>query len=559
MRATAAATALRALEGQRDRYGKGMAAAKLARLGLLERARLRSADAVRRLHEVLCFLRAYPDSSSVLRQVDRMLARFDRRADLKRFRDELAHSGIAGTTAWFPYFWPTARWVATNWPSRLQFDRGDTVAQTALEYWLPRLVTPIEGDALREAKLPGFVALDRLRGAVTDATFLLRRIDAIASDDGQRESIYDAINPSCELLPGRDTPSRTRTLLRGAPAAFRETALRHERPDLRAEGRRPPRALERLTVARGAEVIEVARATLAVRQRDLDAFAHGNPRDVWLADDNLGLAFALVGMQPARRSPVHASYGLLTLQNGLPIGYGQADVAGRLAALSFNSFETFRGGESALVFARFLAALRALFGVDTVSLDGYQLGHENEEAIASGAWWFYAKLGFVPRSAEARRLLRVERQRLRAKPGYRSNPDTLRALAKSHLFFDFDPARPAPLPDFAGLGLRAAGAIARRAAAAGGDREVALEALARETLALCAPGGRRGWSGDEWVAWRQWSPLLASMPLRRWPAPDRTRLARLVRAKAAASELDFVRGVPRHARLARELFGDRFV
>ena len=75
---------LRALERSKARYGIGCAEAKLALLRRIGRDELGSARAVSRLHEVLCFLRAYPDDARVLAQVERMLVRFAGRADLKR-------------------------------------------------------------------------------------------------------------------------------------------------------------------------------------------------------------------------------------------------------------------------------------------------------------------------------------------------------------------------------------------------------------------------------------------------------------------------------------------
>ena len=61
------------------------------------------------------------------------------------------------------------------------------------------------------------------------------------------------------------------------------------------------------------------------------------------------------------------------------------------------------GGERSwllpLLFApRLLAARAHLFGTRSFSIEPYQLGKNNDEGIASGAWWFYAKLGFRPRS-----------------------------------------------------------------------------------------------------------------------------------------------------------------
>jgi hypothetical protein len=94
------------------------------------------------------------------------------------------------------------------------------------------------------------------------------------------------------------------------------------------------------------------------RARSLEAFSFADARDAWLVDDGDGLAFAFVGVVPERRHAVASYYGGLTLRNGVPIGYHQADVVGRGAALSFNTFDTFRGGEAAFTFGRWLAALR---------------------------------------------------------------------------------------------------------------------------------------------------------------------------------------------------------
>ena len=75
---------LSTLEKIRSEFGAGLAERKLALLERLAKARLQSARAVHRLHEVLCFLRAYPDDARVLERVEAMLEAFDRRADLER-------------------------------------------------------------------------------------------------------------------------------------------------------------------------------------------------------------------------------------------------------------------------------------------------------------------------------------------------------------------------------------------------------------------------------------------------------------------------------------------
>jgi hypothetical protein len=79
--------------------------------------------------------------------------------------------------------------------------------------------------------------------------------------------------------------------------------------------------------------------------------------------------------------------------------------------------------------------VRHVLGMRRFSLAPYQLGHHNEEAVASGAWWFYVKLGFAPRDAATRKIYLEETRRMKATPGYRSSAATLRRLARTSLYF----------------------------------------------------------------------------------------------------------------------------
>src|SRR5512140_3625663 len=102
--------ALAKLEELRNARGEEAAAAKKACLAVLARRSAGTARAVTRLHEALCFLRAYPDDAEVLQRVVAMLAGFARRPDLRRHARALEGTGIAGTAIRFPFFAGTARW-----------------------------------------------------------------------------------------------------------------------------------------------------------------------------------------------------------------------------------------------------------------------------------------------------------------------------------------------------------------------------------------------------------------------------------------------------------------
>jgi hypothetical protein len=540
-------TPLTALERLRLQFGADAARTKLTLLQQLARTRLRSARSVRRLHEALCFIRAYPDDARVLAQVQTMLAGFAARTDLRAHRAALADSGIAGTAIRYRFFAAQAQWLAQQWPDRLHLDRSDEDADARIGQALPPLLTPSETYALNELKLPGYAALDRLRSASeTDAVFLLRRIAAMPGDTFTREAFSDAVDASYLLEPGADTPSRTAAHFAPAPVHFRGEAPPRTRPDLRAELARESRAVRRLSVRDAQALVGLARGAMVTRARSLAAFSFADARDAWLVDDGDGLAYAFAGVIPQRRHALASFYGGLTLRNGVPIGYHQADIVGRSAALSFNTFETFRGGEAAHTFARWLAALRCLFGTTAFSIEPYQLGKGNDEALESGAWWFYAKLGFRPRDRKTLALVREEQARLQRNPRHRSRPAVLRRLAERHLFFDLDPSLPHPLVALPDVGLRIGAALSKRA---GSDRERAVVDSGAALMQRCGMVSLRGFSRDEREAWRQMAPLLVLLDLDRWPRDELRALVDVVRAKGGRSERDFVARFLVHPRL----------
>src|SRR5258706_8467958 len=404
MRAAMRPDPLRALEKLRNVYHERSGTEKRALLQVLERMRLRTASEVERLHEILCFLRAYPDDARTLARVSRMLRRFALRVDLRKHADALETTGIAGTAIRFPFFWPTAVWLARNWPRLLTLDRLDRAADRAIG----RLF----------GQRSGFATLDRIRPrTLADAVCFIELVQRMPGGSFSHEAFYDAIEPVLELRAGRDTPNRTLASHRSGPVYWQKTPLERGRPDLRTEMHRPPRRVRKILPREGARIVDLGRTTMATRSRDLDAFAYGDRRRVHIVEDRQGLAFAVVGMIEERRKPAEA-YGALTLRNGVPIGYMDLVLAGKQVEISFNTFATYRDGEAAHIFARTLAMARRVFGSETFLIGPYALGDGNREAIDSGAWWFYYKLGLRPRAPAARLPARREVPPLRADRSY---------------------------------------------------------------------------------------------------------------------------------------------
>ena len=443
------------LEKLHREYGNGRAGEKAALVRSLTRAPLPSSREVLRLHEILLFLRAFPDDPPVLRAVEGALAGFGGRRDVVRFRAALAGSGIPGTEIRYRFFWPMARWLASRWPRRLHYaDDAFPEFEPRLRAALPLLVPPVQAEAIRRSERPTAEILDRLRGKRTAAAWIVERLGGVPAAETVRETIHDGIDATYLLGSGPDGPSRTHALHRTGPVVFRAAAPRRDRPDLARALRVPPVAVRDLSTVEGRRLIDLARGAMVTRDRDLDAFAWGNPRDVRLVTDRDGLAFAVIGVVPERRLPLPAVHGWLTLRNGVPTGYVQTDTLLYSSEVSFNTFETYRGTDAAHVFARVLAVTRHLLGARSFSIEPYQLGHGNEEGLESGAWWFYAHLGFRPKDPKVLRLFRSELGKMKRNPHHRSSIPVLERLAAAHLYWNESKSAPAVLPQVPQLGLR---------------------------------------------------------------------------------------------------------
>lgn len=535
-------------------YGDGFAERKLRLLRGLERRSLRRPDDVVRLHEVLCFLRAYPDDDAVHGQVVRMLEAFARRGDLGRHRAALADTGIAGTAIHFRFFPPTAFWLGRRWGDHLTIDWDSFEQHERLDELLPQLALFPETPGLDGYDLGSRGWIEEMRGPnETDAAFLLGRLDQLRMSPIARETQLESLAITFTLSPGPDTPSRTRELHPLRSLVFQTGPLCRRRPELAEALSRPPRSSRRLEPREGQALLDLSRAAMVTRERDLQAFSYGNREDVWAFDCGRGLHIACIGVIPEQRYLLETLYGFLLLRNGVPVGYGSYTALFGSVEIAFTVFDTFRSGEAAWMYGRVLSLAHHLFECDVFGIDAYQVGQDNEDAIQSGAWWFYQKLGFRPRDAGLRRLMREEQRKMRSRPSHRSTPKTLRKLASENLFLHLGE----PRDDVVGLiltenvGLRVTEHLAKRF---GHDRNRAERQCAREAMKLLGVRRRRRLSADDRLAWQRWGPLILALPgISRWSSAARRDLVAVVRAKGGPHELDYHRRVDRHRPLRRAI------
>jgi hypothetical protein len=183
------------------------------------------------------------------------------------------------------------------------------------------------------------------------------------------------------------------------------------------------------------EASAVARTALATRGREVHAISCPNFDEVYLADLDRGVSLILIGARADSRMSLETNYGYVILANGIPYGYGGVTPLFFQANTGANVFPAFRRSEAAAIYAQVLRAFRSLFGVTRFVANPYQIGEGNPEAIASGAFWFYYRLGFRPRDTELRRLAASEFRRIK-RDRHRTDRKTLVRLGGGDLVLE---------------------------------------------------------------------------------------------------------------------------
>lgn len=427
------------LEGAKRQFGPGGQVDTARLLASLERRRFPDAASLIRLHEALLFFRAYPASEEILRLADRLLFTFAERvrrlgrsgADLEPF-EEPDVSGISGTAFSAIFSYDITRWLVSRHPRGVDID-WDATDPSLLGPLLVRLHPFFTEDSLVEANIPyadWFRAAKKGRGS--DLLWLISRLGQIPAE------LYAAAKLAIRWELGDGPLTRSNIRLPGVRKFFFHDGplLRRGDVSLSAELAAPPLRIERLSRARGEQMLNLARETSAMRYRELHGFTYGDPANVIRAELGRGVEVFVSGVPPQHRLPLRAYHAGMFFKNGVPIGYIECLTLFERMEVGFNLYYTFREGETAWLYARLLRLFRQLLGVSCFSVDPYQIGLHNEEAIESGAFWFYRKLGFRPVNAKVARLLEAEERKLRSKPDYRTPASTLRRLAQGSMIYE---------------------------------------------------------------------------------------------------------------------------
>ena len=422
---------LASLEACKGKFGPYAAREVLALLKRIERTRFRDPQELIQLHETVLFLRAYPQSAQVLRLTDRILLSFGERVRGLPPEDfEYSDvSGIAGTGLTTNFSHPFAKSLAGRHAGRVGIDWEQYQHADRLGPILARLI-PESFEDWAVAPHPDWRRWYEKAGGTLP--WLMR---------GVTPEVYDLLELPLRWEMRDSAASRSRARLPRKKIFYHEGPfLARKDVSIESAFAAPKIAVRRLPRSEAQRVIDIITDASAVRYRELYGFLYPDAANVYHADLGRGMDFYFFGPARKWRLPKRDYSCGMYFKNGVPIGYVEVllphQPKGGRMEVGFNLYYTFRQGETAWLYARLLKLYRERYRVTSFLVDPYQLGHENEEAIESGSFWFYYKLGFRPESLEAARLAERELQNIAVRPGYRTRPATLRRLAASPVIYN---------------------------------------------------------------------------------------------------------------------------
>ena len=507
------------------------------------------------LQDTLDFLRAYPDNAAVRQRVGRAVARMRQHArNLRHGPDTtlLRNTGLPGSTTRYCYSYQVLRRLARRFPTCLEIDWDDLSSDVVLASTLELLLTPAENEGMEDVAggWHDWVENGKSSPSQSDLEFLLQLFEDSDLDQLQQANLFE----NCELPLRYDLEEpgtgRCEVEVSVPRVQYQTRELSRERFPPEPEIRRTLHRPAPLSPARAEKVIATCLAALCCRSLEIYPLIWASHRDVTIFPCARGVQVLLAGVPVEHRGPLGANYLFVVMKNGVPVGYGPANPFLGCCEMGVNLFPEFRGSEVRFFYSQVMRVLHHVLAVEYFYLMPYGMGVGNPEAIQSGAFWFYRKLGFVPSDPGVEALARLEEERMQQDSDHRSSVATLHRLSRTDAYLDLSKGRCRRFP-FHELGLRVSQFVAETFA---GSRRAARKSCTQRVRRALDVRSVSAWSAPERMMLERLALTLAMIPdLHTWRASERAALVRIIRAKASASEAPAAALWRRHTRLEKAL------
>lgn len=509
-----------------------------------------------RFHEALLFICAHPQSRKALQPAEAALSSLARRVEKLRSSGEdltpfdyIEYSGIAGTVLHGAYSYGIARWLVEKHRAAVEVDWERLEKKERLGLILPRIIPLLAEDSLVEANIPyrDWICAAKNR-RTSDLEWIIESFEQSGLSEKEKSTLYDSLELWIRWKMGRAQASRTMNKRKPRKIFYHTKPLIRRNEVSLAKEINSPLPIHKLSHDEGKAILDMCRDTTCVRYRELYGIAYGDPSTVVGVDVGRGVEIFLWGLPPERRLPLRAYHAGFTLKNGVPINYIEGISIFERMELGFNTFYTYRDGETAWVYSQALRFLHQMVGVTCFSIDPYQIGFNNDEALESGAFWFYSKLGFRPTIAELARLVEAEEKKIAANREYRTPMRALKTLSKGHVIYELPGTKTGDWDKFRirNLGL----AVQHRAAKEFNGHLEAIRASSVKEVTRALAVRLDSLNEIARQAFDNLALVLALIPdLVHWTSEEKRKLIQIIRAKTGRDETRYARGLQRHKQL----------
>jgi hypothetical protein len=420
----------------RNKYGKKFSKEKLKLISAINVETLKSKRALQSWYDILLFLLAYPDNSSVYQASGQALQRFQSYVRSHgHLKDRLFNSGITNTNLCAAFGFEIAKWLRKNHPNDIRlssFEADSGQIQSILSVVMPKVESEILQDGNSDWK-------SWLKGTLKKGEDILDRLIAIFDETDIRPEVKDELWNAIGINVEINFPTHL-SLPQSLTTPYYHSSLIRKTRNRTSDLKFKKISLDELEAR---QIIECGRMILVRHLREIDPISFTAPALVSYYALPRGLTIALMGMVPERRHPIDSYMGYVVFKNGLPVAYAGSWILFDSGRIGLNVFPSYRGGESQYIFEQVLKLHQKVYRLRRFSVDPYQLGKDNDDGIRSGAFWVYYHAGFRPIRKDQRQLANAEAFKIKSGKNYRTPAPVLKKLADSRmeLFLESRPAR----------------------------------------------------------------------------------------------------------------------
>lgn len=492
-------------------------------------------------HEILLFLKAYPENRKLLDLTEKELKRLAEAIQLlnEPKKEKLVRTGMAYTETRANFSFTLCQWLLKKFPGKVSLYSCEGDAEWGKE--LLKLTLPkTESEGMSASSMEEW--LEEHQSAEGKLPALIRLIETLDCTQRLKEHIWEALRVFVSIQLDETIPSRTFNHGPNTPIYFHKQELK-KRCDARAEILKPLPPPKKLTAQQQEVLLTAARASLFLLNRETDTVTYTNTNEITWFELERGIQIALFGLIPERRLPFETYIGYMAFKNGIPAAYGGAWPLQRIARIGLNIYEPFRGGESAYLFAQLMRVYHHYYKIKQFTVEPYQIGYGNKEGLLSGAFWFYHRMGFRSIDEKTALLAESEHQKILSEKGYRTPLPVLKKLTASHMKLEVLPLK-STQEQSPFLAEELSEAVSRHIDEKyEGDRPKAIREAAKtmRTLLLISPASFNRWNPDEQNWFNELSLLFVQLKeIKQENSLFKKQLFQLMKTKAGKQEKDFL-------------------